>query len=77
MTEAGRSGAAVRELLAEIEWSGSGSQQFWVRFWLAFRGLSDVDLRRVLLAVGDRAAPVRAQLAGVVPLPSARLRRGR
>ena len=56
------------DLLAEIEHSGSGSRAFWVKFWQALASLSDAELRRVLLAVGRRAAPVRGHLASRFPL---------
>jgi hypothetical protein len=56
------------ELLAEIERTGSGSRVFSVRFWQALDHLSDMELRRVLAAVGGRAAPVRARLANRFPL---------
>ena len=59
------------ELLTEIEESGSGSQRFWAHFWLAMDRLTDEELRRVLMAVGARAIPVRAHLAGLFPFPAA------
>jgi hypothetical protein len=64
--------STTAELLAEIERSGSGSERFWVRLFLSIDALTDAELKRVLLAAGDRAAPVRARLAGTTPLPMAR-----
>jgi hypothetical protein len=45
-------------LLEQIEASGSGSAEFWKRLWADIDALSDVELHRLVMAVGMRGRPI-------------------
>jgi hypothetical protein len=57
------SGTPLGDLLYEIECSGSGSPTFWTKFLGALDVLSESDLRRLIMAVGNRAVPIRLAVA--------------
>jgi hypothetical protein len=66
-------------LLAQIESTGSGSAEFWARLLSDIDALSDVEGRRLVMAVGMRGGPLvrllvtrrlnRAAAAPIVPTP--------
>jgi hypothetical protein len=50
-------------LLQQIERSGSGSVEFWKRLWCEIDALSEMELRRLIMAVGMRGGSIRLMIA--------------